>query len=331
MSGMTVIFGNGTIGSLVTQRLVERGDKVRIAQRSRPAELAGGAEAAGPEYISCDILDPQAVRRAVEGASNVLLAVGFVYDSRVWASNWTTTMRNIIAACAEVGARVVFIDNLYQLGPKTQPRTEDMALTPEGEKSWILAEVTQIWMDARDRVPFAALRCTDFYGPHVTASHLGTSAFGGVANGKAAFMLAPLDTPHDFAYAPDIARAAITLLDAPNDAFGQIWNMPCAPTRTPREILQLGAKAIDQPLKVISTPLWLLPFMGFFIRFAKEVSDVKFTWNRPYQVNADKFKRRFWSDVTSFEVGAAATARSFLPTVAEVSHEEYTRSRGFKI
>ena len=47
----------------------------------------------------------------------------------------------------------------------------------------------------------------------------------------------------DFAYVPDIARAMVTLPDAPEDAFGQVWNMPCAPTRTPREILKLGADA----------------------------------------------------------------------------------------
>jgi hypothetical protein len=43
----------------------------------------------------------------------------------------------------------------------------------------------------------------------------------------------------------------------------------------------------------------------------KEVADVSFTWDRPYQVDASKFTRRFWSDVTPFEIGAPATARSF--------------------
>jgi hypothetical protein len=39
---------------------------------------------------------------------------------------------------------------------------------------------------------------------------------------------------------------------------------------------------------------------------------VRFTWDRPYHVDAGKFTRRFWSDVTPFETGAAATARSFM-------------------
>jgi hypothetical protein len=44
------------------------------------------------------------------------------------------------------------------------------------------------------------------------------------------------------------------------------------------------------------------------------VVDVGFTWDRPYVVDSGKFQRRFWSDVTPFEVGAPATARSFVPS-----------------
>ena len=37
-----------------------------------------------------------------------------------------------------------------------------------------------------------------------------------------------------------------------------------------------------------------------------------------YHVDESKFKRRFWSDVTPFEIGAPATAQSFSTTVGEV-------------
>ncbi len=124
-------------------------------------------------------------------------------------------------------------------------------------------------------------------------------------------LLAPPDTPHDFAYVPDIARAAVSLLDAPDDAFGQAWHMPCATTRTPRDILGLGADAIGVRPRIHAVPFGLLPLLGRFSRMMREVADVGFTWDRPYVVDAGKFKRRFWSDVTPFEVGAPATARWF--------------------
>ncbi len=306
MKGLTVVFGHGTIGRLVTASLLARGDAVRIARRKRPADLSANAE-----FIACDILKPESVRQAVAGASQVLLSVGFPYDSRVWRRVWPITMKNLVEACSGTGVRVVFIDNLYQLGPQREPRREDMALSNHGNKAAILSQVTRIWMDAKDRVKLAALRCTDFYGPAVTASHLGASGLGALANKQAATLLVPPDIPHDFAYVPDIARAAVTLLDAPDDAFGQIWNMPCAPTRTPREILQLGAAAAGAPMKVRVIPMWMLPALGLFSRLMAEVVDIGFTWDRPYVVDAAKFKKRFWSDVTPFEEGVVATVRSF--------------------
>ncbi len=302
----TTILGYGAIGRGVTKLLLERGDAVCIAQRTRPANLGSGAT-----YTECDILERDAVQRAVGQAEQVVLAVGFPYDARVWRTAWPKAMANVVEACAAVGARLVFLDNLYQLGPQTEPRREDMPLSTASEKGAVLAEVTRIWMAARDRVRVAALRCPDFYGPGVLASHVGSAGLGRVANNRRALLLAPPDTPHDFAYVPDIVRAVVTLLDAPDDVFGQAWNMPCAPTRTPREILRLGADAAGVRLRVTTIPLRLLPLLGVFSRMMREVADVGFTWDRPYRVDARKFTRRFWSDVTPFEVGVPATARSF--------------------
>ena len=133
-------------------------------------------------------------------------------------------------SCGTANARLVFIDNLYQLGPQSEPRQEDMPLSDAGEKTAILTEVTRLREAARSSVQVAALRCPDFYGPGVGNWHLGAFAHGELAKGRPAQLLVPPDTVHDFAYVPNIARAAVTLLGAPDDAFGQAWNMPCAPT-----------------------------------------------------------------------------------------------------
>jgi nucleoside-diphosphate-sugar epimerase len=303
-----VVIGFGAAGRATVRRLLARGEAVRVAQRKRPPDLPAQAD-----FIACDVLKAHDVREAVVGAGQVVLAVGFPYDARIWRTHWPATITNVIDACAAEKVRVVFVDNLYQLGPQRKPRTEDMPLTTRGAKPAILTKVTRIWMAAAKtgKVKIAALRCTDFYGPGVPVSHLGASAFGQLARGKRAQMLAPLDTPHDFAYVPDIARAVLTLLDAPDDAFGQVWNMPCAPTRTPREILTIGAKALGVKLKITALPPWSLPILGLFSRFLKEVADVDFTMDRPYIVDPRKFTSRFGFDVTPFEIGAAETAQSF--------------------
>lgn len=309
MSALTTVLGYGAVGRATTEQLLGRGDAVCVAQRSRPADLPRKAA-----FRVCDVLDAAAVRTAIEGADQVVLAVGFPYDARVWRTAWPKAMTNVIDACAETGARLVYLDNLYQLGPQREPLREDMPLSEKGEKPAVRSQITRLWMAAAKsgRVRIATLRAPDFYGPGVGLSHIGDNGFGRLAKGKAALLLAPLDTPHDFAYVPDIGRAVVSLLDAADDAYGQVWNMPCAPTRTPREILALGAEAIGVKPRISAVPLWLLPIMGLFTRFMREVADVGFTWDRPYKVDGSKFARRFWSDVTPFEQGAPATARSFL-------------------
>jgi nucleoside-diphosphate-sugar epimerase len=259
----------------------------------------------------CDVLDADDVRAALAGASQAVLAVGFVYDSRLWRTVWPRTMTNMVEGCAEAGSRLVFIDNLYQLGPQTAPRTEDMPLATTGEKPVILAEVTRTWQDARDRVRVAALRCSDFYGPGVDVAHLGATSFGELAKNKPAQLLVPADTPYDFAYVPDIARAAVVLLDAPDEDFGQVWNMPCAPTRSSRELLAMGAAALGHRLRVWAVPFALLRPLGLVYRFAKEVVDIGFTWDRAYIIDGGKFTRHFSFVPTPFEIGVPATVHAF--------------------
>jgi nucleoside-diphosphate-sugar epimerase len=306
MTQQITVFGYGAVGQPIVDQLVARGDRVRVATRRRPANLS-----AGVEHMPCDVLVAGDIRAALEGSSQAVMAVGFEYDSRVWRTVWPRAMANMVEGCAAAEARLVFIDNLYQLGPQTTARTEDMPLGTIGEKPVILAEVTRIWQAARNRVRVAALRCTDFYGPGVTVSHLGALAIGEVAKGKPAQLLVPADTAHDFAYVPDIARAAVILLDAPNEDFGQVWNMPCAPTRTPRALLTMAAATLGQTLRVWGVPLMLLRPLGLVYRFAREVADVGFTWDRAYVVDGGKFGRRFGFAATSFEIGVPATVRAF--------------------
>jgi nucleoside-diphosphate-sugar epimerase len=310
MTNPIVIFGFGATGRATTAALLAQGKPVCVAQRHRPADLPPQAA-----FRPCDILDADAVRQAIDGASQVVLAIGFQYDVRVWRTAWPRAIHNVVEACAETGARVVFIDNLYMLGAQDEPLREDMPLTASGAKPPLRAEVTRLWQAAAaaGRIRFAALRAPDFYGPDVALSHLGPMAFSRLAQGKAAILMVPPDMPHDFAYVPDIARAVATLLHAPDDAYGQVWNMPCAPTRTARDILRLGAKALGVKPKIWALPQSLLPALGLVSPLLREAADVGFTWDRPYRVDASKFTRRFWSDVTPFEIGAPAAALSFLP------------------
>jgi nucleoside-diphosphate-sugar epimerase len=94
----------------------------------------------------------------------------------------------------------------------------------------------------------------DFYGPGVGRSFLGDTSLGEPAQCKPAVFVGSADVLHDYAYVPDVARAATTLLDAPDSAFGQAWHMPCAPTRTTRDIIQIAAATLGVKLRISARP-----------------------------------------------------------------------------
>jgi len=308
VSEKIVVLGYGPVGRDTAQRLVREGRRVTVAQRRAPAGLSQGAA-----FASCDVLDLESLRAATAGASQVVAAFGFAYDSKVWTTAWPRAMMNLLDACAAARARLVFFDDLYMYGPQTAPLTEETPLSDYGRKPAIRSAITRLWLAARDagRVKVAALRAPDFYGPGVGNSHLGDVGFGRLAKGQAASLVMRPDMPHDFAYVPDLGRMVTTLLDAPDEDFGQVWHTPCAPTRTPRQILAIGADAIGVKARITALPLWLLPILGVGSTFLREVYEMRFTFDRPYHVDASKWKRRFWSDVTPFEVGAAAATRAF--------------------
>ncbi len=308
MTNITTILGFGPVGRAAADILLARGDIVRIGQRTRPADLP-----ASVEFRATDVMDAASVLRAIEGSSQVVLAIGLTYVGTVWQASWPKLMANVLDACKAASARLVFVDGLYMYGPQDAPLREDTPLSNYGVKPAVRSAVTRQWMEAGQTgaVKVAAVRAPDFYGPGVTVSHLGDSGFKAIAQGKRAALLVSPDIPHDFAYVPDFGRAVVSLLDAPDDCFGQAWHVPCAPIQTPRQILELGAKVAGAKLRMSAVPMSLMPLMGLFVAFAKELVEMRFTWDRPYHVDSTKFARRFWSDATPFAVGAAETIRSF--------------------
>ncbi len=306
MTHEILVIGYGPVGKATVAQL--KGRAVRVAQRDRPKDLPEDVR-----FTPCDVLNPASVMATVKGASQIVLAIGLPYDGAIWRTDWPKAMINVLVAAGVVKARVVFVDNLYMYGPQSAPLHEDMALQDYGAKPAARAAITRQWMEAHKagRVKVAALRAPDFYGPGVAQSHLGDVALGNLAKGKSAMVIVNPDQPHRFAYVPDIARGVVSLLDAPDDAFGQAWHIPSAPMRTTREILAMGAEGLGKRLSISAVPMWLLPLMGLFSPMFKEMAEMRFQWDRPYDVDASKFAKRFWADATPLEVGVAETVRAY--------------------
>lgn len=303
-----IVFGYGATGREVTNLLSARGDDVIVAQRTAPSNLPIGVS-----FRACDLTDAGAVVTASAGREIVICAAGFPYDARLWERAWPAAMRAMLTACEVVGARFVFADNLYMLGPQTEPLTESMPLTSYGRKPRVRADVTRLWQEAHaaGRVKGVAVRASDFYGPNVPNSILSNFGVARLVVGKPALVPYSPDHPHDFAYVPDFARAVVTLADAPDDAYGQAWNVPNAPTRTLRELLKLAADIAGVRFRMYAIPFWLQPVFGLIRPEIHEYIEMRFQTDRPYRVDATKFLARFGGRATSFEEGLAATVQYY--------------------
>ncbi len=303
-----VIIGYGATGRETANLLLARGDTVRVAQRKRPAGLPAAAE-----FAATDVLDAESVRRTCAGCDAVICCIGFYHDSRLWERAWPAAMENMLQACAAGRARFIFADNLYMYGPQDRPLTEDMPLTDYGRKPKVRAAITRAWQRAHadGLVQAVAVRASDFYGPEVENSMLSNYGVKRFVEGKAALIPVSPDHPHDITYVPDFARAVVTLLDAPADAYGQAWHVPNAPTRTLRSLTAQAAEMIGVAPRITVLPRAMLYFGGLFDRRVYELIEMGFQTGRPYLVDASKFASRFWADATSFEAGLAATIASY--------------------
>ncbi len=307
MAANVTVVGYGAVGRETVRALLDRGMKVRVAQRSQPPRLF-----LETEFVAADVLDPESIQNACAGSDAVICALGFPYDSRIWQKSWPKAMTNLLAASEKAGARFIFADNLYMYGPRTSPLTEDMPLADFGRKPKLRAEITRLWQAAhkQGRVKAAAVRASDFYGPDVPTSVLAEHGVKNLLAGKAAIAPFPVIFPHDITYVPDFARALVTLLEAPDEDYGQAWHVPNAPAQTYRELIEKAAALIGVAPQMRVIPEVLLQAAGLFKRETYELIEMRFQFDRPYLVNAQKFSKRFWSDATSFEDGLRATIAS---------------------
>src|SRR5271166_6257714 len=105
MAAKVTVVGYGAVGRETVKLLAERGDKVRLAQRSHPCALPLVAE-----FVPTDVLNPESVLNACMGSDAVICCIGFPYDSRIWRKNWPKAMTNLLAACEKARARFIFAD-----------------------------------------------------------------------------------------------------------------------------------------------------------------------------------------------------------------------------
>lgn len=248
---MQAILGaSGQIGrELATQLKLQFTSDIRLVSR-RPQKVHDT-----DHLLSADLLDAAQTRRAVEGAETVYLTAGLPMDTKRWVAEWPTMMRNVIDACAERGAKLVFFDNTYMYPQTRDPQTEETIFRPHGAKGTVRAAIAQDLLNSieQGRVQGMIVRAPEFYGPGKTQSITNSTILNRLRSGEAARVFLRDDTLRSLIFSPDASRAMARLGNTP-DAYGQTWHLPCDDNRlTYREFIELAADifGVDGRYKVI--------------------------------------------------------------------------------
>ena len=296
-----VIFGTGPLGSAVMRELVRRGKTVRMVNRAGRASVPTGVE-----VVSGDATDPASVRKVCQGASVIYQCAQPPYQD--WVAKFPAIQAGIVAGAAQSGARLVVGDNLYMYGAVDGPISEDLPYTAHTKKGRLRGQMAKAILEAHQSGQVRATigRGSDFYGPQVLDSTLGERVFYPALAGKAASAIGNLDLPHTYTYIEDFGRGLVTLGEH-DEALGQAWHIPNAPTTSTREILNILFEEIGQPAKMSGMGKTMMRLGGLFIPGARETVEMMYEFEKPFVVESRKFQEAFGFTPTSHRDGIRCT------------------------
>jgi nucleoside-diphosphate-sugar epimerase len=297
----TILGAGGPIGIELAKALTAYTTDIRLV--SRHPQKVNESDILMP----ADLLNPKHVHKAVKGSDVVYVTVGFPYDIKVWQDCWPKFIRDVIDACKEFNAKLVFFDNMYMYDPKYLDRmTEETPIKPPSKKGKVRAEVAQMIMDEVKAGTLTALiaRSADFYGPGIKSSSMMNETIikplriGGKAN-----LLGNPDAVHSYTFTPDAGKAT-ALLGNTADAYNQIWHLPTAAEPfTGKQWTWLIASELGVKPRYHRINRYMVWILGFMTPVMKEILEMMYQNKKDYIFDSSKFEKRFGIKPTPYHIG----------------------------
>lgn len=296
----TILGANGAIGKDLAKELKHYTDKIRLVSRN-PKKVNET-----DELLATDLTVRDNVFKAVEGSEIVYLVIGFEYNINTWRQLWPALIRNVIDACIQYKAKLVFFDNVYMYDVNAIGHmTEEAPINPPSKKGQVRKQLVDMIFEAVNKKQIDALiaRAADFYGPGINTSVVLETVYKNLKKGKKAQVLAAADKIHTYTYTPDAAKATAILGNTP-DAYNQVWHLPTNPQKiTGKQWVELFAKEANVAPKYMVVPKWMVKLTGLFMPIMKEIHEMLYQNDRDYFFDSSKFDKRFNFTPTSYEEG----------------------------
>jgi nucleoside-diphosphate-sugar epimerase len=310
-----VVLGTGPLGLAVARHLAERGERVRVVNRSGRADVPRGVEVS-----AANVAEASEAKRVCDGGAIVYHCANPPYGR--WPELHPPLMEAIIEGASSAGAKLIFGDNLYAYGPVDGLITEDLAHSAQGPNGRTRALISEALMATHQagRVRAAIGRGSDFFGPHAHESAVGDRVFRRALAGKPAQVLGDPDAPHTVTYIDDFAQALVTLGER-DEALGGVWHVPNDQTVTMRRFVEVVFAEVGRPPRLQAAPRWGLALAGLFNPTLRAVREQLHQSERPWVVDSSRFERTFRAHATPLAEAIRATVSWFQRTGRETQRE----------
>ncbi len=199
---------------------------------------------------------------------------------------------SVLAAGKASGATLLVPGNVYPYGTEPGPWNADTPHRPISRKGRIRAE-----MEARYRAAAGQgqrtilLRGGDFLLPGAPQMVMNRLILGEVAKGKITTLGDP-DAFHAYAYLPDMARAAVALVDL-GPVLPAYADIPYGGHAfTISELAARIARMSGRPMRIKRFPLWIFTLTSPVWELARELREMLYLFDHPHRL--DPVPLRHW-------------------------------------
>ena len=299
----TILGANGVIANGIVKELRDKGQKIRLVSRN-PSKINDT-----DELFPADLLNEEQVMNAVKGSDVVYLTAGLSYRTKIWQEQWPVLMQNVINACKEHKAKLLFFDNVYSYGLVKGWMTEDTPLNPVSKKGEVRAKLTgMLIQEMQNGLPVIIARAADFYGLTSPLSVMNALVFEKLAKGRKPMLLAKANTRHSLTYIPDAGKAT-AMLGMSDTTWNQVWHIPTASNPlTGRQIVVTAAEIAGAKSKKHQLmPKWMMRLAGIFVPVLAESVEMMYQNEYDYLFDSSKFNKAFHFEPTSYLQGIKET------------------------
>ena len=295
----TILGSKGAIADGIAKELHQQNQFIRLVSRN-PKKIHEN-----DELFSADLLDSSQIMNAVNGSDVVYLTAGLPYKTKIWQEHWPIIMRNVINACKEHEAKLVFFDNVYSYGLVKGWMTESTPLNPVSKKGEVRAKLCEMLMDEmKNGLPVIIARAADFYGSASPLSFMNELVFKKIAHKEKPMVLVNADKLHSLTFISDAGKAT-AMLGMSEPAWNQVWHVPTAANPlTSRQIIEKASEIAGiSSVKFQLLPKWLIKTMGVFMPVLAESVEMLYQSEHDYLFDSTKFNNAFHFEPTSYAQG----------------------------